>query len=565
MPPDPLDDSCFRLIDSWIDQCRMHGKCSLPTSVTLPKRVIAISIDPSESPRLRVTNNELGQYVILSHCWGKRALVALTQSLITQYQEAIQVEELPRSFKDAIEITRKLGFRYLWIDALCIIQDNAEDWAQEVVKMASYYGLSALMISATDAEDSSKGILNVRDASYSPFLGKKRKYCFQQHLFRSDWEIRESILATRGWAAQERMLAPRILHYTKRQIIWEFAVGIIPEASGLYTPNSFQLGYQKSKLQPLVTEALDQTYPASHGFSIANKEPGVDPRVATLDKLRIRHECVREYSSRSLSVPSDRFHAIAGVAKIVNSKGELVTYLTSLWSAYLASSLAWRRLSSRLSTPAIYTAPSWSWASVRGGVGQSVSGVEMNLHMRIDETESFLREPFHLLLIDGQIVLQDERNIYGAVLEGSYITVEGSCATYTEFGRLSKDLFQCHPHNLYWFFESRTNRGGDTSLSYQQERGNVAQDYWLPVKAASLQHITEDLAAYDFCIFLTATEWYDRMGFVSILLLNWVDREAKVAQRAGLAELWFGDFPDREQSIRSFRAFDWQRWTVRLI
>jgi hypothetical protein len=155
-------------------KCGEHRDCSSPTKVALPTRVIEIPINPSVPPRLRVTNNELGQYVILSHCWGTKGLAKLTDSLLTQYQDAIQIKSLPQSFKDAIEITWRLGFRYLWIDALCIIQGNAEDWAQEAGMMASYYGLSTLMISATEAKDSSQGILTVRNVPYSPILVSMR-------------------------------------------------------------------------------------------------------------------------------------------------------------------------------------------------------------------------------------------------------------------------------------------------------------------------------------------------------------------------------------------------------
>jgi hypothetical protein len=75
--------------------------------------------------------------------------------LLPQFENAISSKLFPRSFKDTIHITRRLGFRYLWIDALCISQDDPADWNEEGPKMASYYGQSALMIAATTAEDSS--------------------------------------------------------------------------------------------------------------------------------------------------------------------------------------------------------------------------------------------------------------------------------------------------------------------------------------------------------------------------------------------------------------------------
>ncbi|CAI9634129.1 unnamed protein product [Alternaria burnsii] len=257
--PDPRASSCFDTIGRWINQCTEHVNCSPQVPVTLPKRVIEIPIDPLASPKLWVTNGASGRYVILSHCWGTNGLMTLTTSLLSQYQEAIGLESLPNSFRDAIEITRRLGFRYLWIDALCIIQNNTKDWAQEAGNMASYYGLSTLMISATAAEDSSRGILNPRNVSHSPMLGRGRTTSLYQRLLRGGFEIDRSVLATRGWAAQERMLAPRILHYTRQQMIWECAEGLLYEAfSGAGEDNFWVATYDKSECQQYVTEALSQ-------------------------------------------------------------------------------------------------------------------------------------------------------------------------------------------------------------------------------------------------------------------------------------------------------------------
>jgi hypothetical protein len=263
VPTSPLDGICIDLIKTWMSQCTNHVDCPERTSVKLPKRVIEIPSNPSESPRLRITDGELGQYVILSHCWGSKGFAKLKDSLVTEYQKGIAPELLPRSFRDAIDITHQLGFRYLWIDALCIIQDNAGDWAEEAAKMASYYGHSTLMIAATAAEDSSKGILTNRNVLYSPLMGKEKKYCLRQRLLRWDWDIERSVLATRGWCAQERMLAPRIIHYTRRQMIWECTGGLKFEASGIRDEvvgsGQRDLQFTKANFQPFVTKALSGT------------------------------------------------------------------------------------------------------------------------------------------------------------------------------------------------------------------------------------------------------------------------------------------------------------------
>lgn len=260
VPDFSWDRGCSNRIKTWIDQCSEHTICPQVTSASLPKRVIEVPNDPSVAPRLLTPDGEVGQYVILSHCWGKKVPARLTTSLITEYGQSMSVELLPQSFEDAIEITRRLGYRYLWIDTLCIIRDDANDWEQEAPMMASYYGLSSLMISATAARDSCEGFLTRRDVIVSPRLGVERSRYSRYGIIRPDRDIADSILSTRGWAAHERLLAPRIIHYTRRQMIWECAEGLASEASGphlLKSPvtNDYPI-LQKRRLQPLFTEAL---------------------------------------------------------------------------------------------------------------------------------------------------------------------------------------------------------------------------------------------------------------------------------------------------------------------
>lgn len=462
MTRDPKDAHCFELIRSWQEECEVHSGCPRALPTRLPKRIIEIPIDPSEPSRLRVTDScELGQYVILSHCWGSLRVLKLLDHLLPQFRNAISSELLPTSFKDAIYITRRLGFRYLWIDALCISQDNPADWNEETPKMASYYGQSTLMIAATTAEDSSKGILTDRHVPYSPAMGKEKKYCLRQRLLRWDWDIERSILASRGWAAQERMLAPRILHYTKRQTIWECAEGLKFEASGIRDDEvgSGQVSqrFNKNKLQPFFTQCLRL------GSDECDKEaaissPGPDSDLAndTIARLRTWQQCVDEYAKRNLTVPSDKFHAISGVAAIMNRDQELGHYLAGIWSKHVAAGLAWSRQWALLTSPPTYRAPSWSWASV-DGVSSSLVLVSSPELLEPPDSELGKRwaTTFDLELIEHNMKLQDVSQDYGSVLEGSYIIVKGSCIAREELGV----LLQAVPHintNMVIAFDKST-------------------------------------------------------------------------------------------------------------
>lgn len=535
VPPNPRESSCFNLINDWINQCTEHVKCAPLNPVALPKRVIEIPINPLAPPRLRITNGALGGYVILSHCWGINILVKLTNSLLPQYQEGIRLELLPNSFRDAIEITRRIGFRYLWIDALCIIQNDTEDWAEEAGKMASYYGLSSLMISATAAEDSSKGILNPRDVSRSPMLGKGNRFYLRQSVLRRSFQLDSSILSTRGWAAQERMLAPRILHYTGQQMIWECAECLFCEAfSSPGSSNAWFDVYSKSACQQFVTEALSQenTIPRYQDHNAKMPECGF--KDISLDRIETWHQCVGMYSSRSLTVPTDKLHAIAGVARILNHSDQLGDYLAGIWSMHLALGLAWKRTCKwkKLSSPPVYTAPSWSWAGVEGGV-------DCTTHRQLTPTndaEKSWAKRFDLKLIEHCIVLQNPHNGYGAVIDGSYITVEGACLTNADFDRYLRKSY-----------------GDDFNYSC-----------WYVIQ---LDKEDDTLAIYDCCIFLTGDLALDQMR--SLLLLSWVDRDASVAQRVGIVHLehnWSEMTEEtKDQCNRAFEAANWKRWTLKLV
>ena len=89
----------------------------------------------------------LKPYIALSHCWGDvSAIFTTTKATFEDRLLEIPWSKLPKSFQDAISITRAIHVEYLWIDSLCIIQDDSEDWKAESVKMAEVYSGAYLTI-----------------------------------------------------------------------------------------------------------------------------------------------------------------------------------------------------------------------------------------------------------------------------------------------------------------------------------------------------------------------------------------------------------------------------------
>jgi hypothetical protein len=86
------------------------------------------------------TKNETADYATLSYCWGEaQKFMLLTTTVLEAWTERLPIEHLPQSSQDAIEVTRALGIRYLWIDALCILQDDPIDKKTEIERMGKKY------------------------------------------------------------------------------------------------------------------------------------------------------------------------------------------------------------------------------------------------------------------------------------------------------------------------------------------------------------------------------------------------------------------------------------------
>jgi len=178
--------------------------------------------------RVRLVEGDFGdylEYATLSHCWGNIKFLMLEKSNIEVLKNEIPLEALSQTFKDAIEIARELGFAYIWIDSLCIVQDDPEDWNRESALMSDVYGGSGLNIAASGAVDGSSGCFfnqpQNRTCQVQVKLGDQ-VHSYICVTFSSYHQCLGSMpLMKRGWALQERLLPPRTLHFTSREVFWE--------------------------------------------------------------------------------------------------------------------------------------------------------------------------------------------------------------------------------------------------------------------------------------------------------------------------------------------------------
>lgn len=242
MLPGAASPEQFALLNLLVHHCDERHKCmsaqEYPESpAKLPTRVINVGTDDGEPIRLVEISRKpaaIGRYIALSHRWGdlnREQRFCTYADNLAQRKERIEYDELPASFQDAVRVTRTLGVRYLWIDSLCIIQEDPEDWAAEAGRMEDVFSYAYCTIAASSASSSLVRFLvgrQPRDAIMLPTSGGTPLFLAEDiDDFRTD--VENSILSSRGWVLQERALSRRTIYFTSTQVYWECGDGVVCE------------------------------------------------------------------------------------------------------------------------------------------------------------------------------------------------------------------------------------------------------------------------------------------------------------------------------------------------
>jgi hypothetical protein len=143
--PTTASDEAINAALTWMKSCEnSHGQCHKPLSF-LPTRLLDVGSGPEPKVRL-VLGKDLphrSRYLTLSHCWGGHMPKRLSRVNLATFGKAINVDTLSKTFQDAIHVTRRLHHQHVWIDSLCIIQDNLSDWHSESSQMGDIYANSS--------------------------------------------------------------------------------------------------------------------------------------------------------------------------------------------------------------------------------------------------------------------------------------------------------------------------------------------------------------------------------------------------------------------------------------
>jgi len=353
----------------WLQGCGEHRFCAT-SGTSWPTRLI--DVRSPDHPRLTVlslgdTKSDVRPYVALSYVWGSKQDYVLTKASLAEMRTGLDPSRLPRTISDAIWAAHRLGFDYLWVDALCIIQDSPEDKARELPLMSDTYSKSSLCIVVASAAAAGEGFLKAPEPPrflVDPFEVRvdSADDCSPLLTFgyRAPYKSSGDPISSRAWTLQERVLPRRLLIFSRSGVMWMCRGGFVnpgaaPDAG---PPYQTSLG------------------PQADGDENSSEDD-------TQARIREIWMTIRaDYTEMDLTYCTDKLPAISALAAEVSRRAGWA-YLAGMWKDNLFSELHWRStkrgpsgerlvLKPQKAKGAGYLAPSWSWASVGlGGIVDS--------------------------------------------------------------------------------------------------------------------------------------------------------------------------------------------------
>ncbi|KAL5378732.1 hypothetical protein DPSP01_008955 [Paraphaeosphaeria sporulosa] len=358
---------------TWYNVCReSHEKCKKfgPGKRYTPTRLIDVGMERDQTWKLCLHPQDIEDapdYLTLSYRWAQDPTVLLQSCTIEAFRQGAPIAGLPKTFRDAITVARRFSIRYLWIDSLCIIQDSSEDWARESVLMHDVYANSACNISASASESPEGGLFRDRKAEEVglgyisvdlPNLGTKNFEIWDQ--FYMD-RLTHGPLSDRGWVFQERVLSPRVLHFSRSQIVWECFEMNKCESFPNWSPFPTEADYSRG------VKTVYDFFKSDSGSDLSPTRKGDDGKLMSVGVYNQWMHLVKTYSRSAFTCPVDRLIAMSGIAsKFKKHTGD--EYLAGLWRSRLVEGLNWIVVNPVARPLERFRAPSWSWAAVDSAV-----------------------------------------------------------------------------------------------------------------------------------------------------------------------------------------------------
>ncbi|KAG9189841.1 hypothetical protein G6011_06709 [Alternaria panax] len=308
-------ESSYANIKRWLHICTTeHVDCRRNPRRRAPTRLLDLGIQSTEGIRL-IAGTTIGQapYAALSYIWGSVPQLALTPENYSEFKTQILMESLSKVAQDAVTVCRMLSVRYLWIDAICIIQGPKGDFQQEAALMEDVYANALLTINAADVY------------ATQPFLVRRNplRWIDCRLMADDDGECQSYVsgnpfcdaghnlpgtfpLDSRGWCFQEQFLSPRSIYFSKEGVHWECRKSVVCERHQDMRAENHQ-------------NMLDRPRKTLYKNLVSMGDDLSDP-ATTLELREIWKRILQRYSATRLTHPSDKMAALAGIASMFESK-----------------------------------------------------------------------------------------------------------------------------------------------------------------------------------------------------------------------------------------------------
>ena len=377
-----LSSVSIKRLNALLDQTSKAMKSPKAGTEYLPSRLLDVNSGSDGRVRL-ATNKDVKlkrgrqpvRYMALSYCWGSEQQaeqqLKTTSSSLRRHLNRISISKLPKTVADAVQLCKALGIRYLWVDALCIIQDDKDDWAQEASEMANVYSNSHVTLCILRGSSCLEGFL---ESKYAPkTLGVKFSSVLDPavtgklylRMLRPPEETIDVVcLALKGTPGQRAQVPG---HLDFENSVWQTRAWTFQEAR--LSPRKLYVGEDMFHMScGSVHESADGS-----GFFDGLSSMGAHDD-ASFDHMQQWYGLVSDYAKRNLTYEKDRFPAFAAIAKTFSDRFPGDEYVAGLWKSDLHRGLLWTPGSSttfeehfRLPDHG-YVAPSWSWAHRRHSV-----------------------------------------------------------------------------------------------------------------------------------------------------------------------------------------------------
>lgn len=385
--PEAENPARFALLRAWLRWCDEAHDCNkhdAKSKPVLPTRLLYVGEPDLDVLRLYCPKKkDRMKYIALSHCWGEltpenQHQSRTTKNNINRRLKQFSFSELPKTFKDAVKVTRELDIQYLWIDSLCIIQGDWKDWEYEAKRMEDVFASAYCTIAATSAVNSNAGFLDRNITNEYVYVqnasGRRFYVCADMDDFDND--VEKARLNTRAWVMQERVLSGRTIHFSAKHAYFECGEGV-------YCENLTRMESSHRK----------------EFFTLDPKFPNRLLKSGSRSTMEFIHFLFENYSKRGLSERTDRAVAISGLETRV-AKALRTEKRYGIFRNYLHRNLLWQRSVDQQTERINYKTqnmPSWSWMAYDGVVqfmDIPFGGVDWINNLRFDKKHK------HALIID---------------------------------------------------------------------------------------------------------------------------------------------------------------------